>query len=53
MVLSMVKPKRIHELCQKCFYSGLHMILEFQGYQSFLGASQCLTLKARANKQWK
>jgi hypothetical protein len=54
MVVSMVKPKWILELCcWKCFYSGLHMTLECRDTKlwpvSFLGASQCLsTLKGGA-----
>jgi hypothetical protein len=28
MVISMMKPKWILQLCPKCFYSGLHMTLE-------------------------
>jgi hypothetical protein len=28
MVVSMVKPKWILQLCWKCFYSELHMTLE-------------------------
>jgi hypothetical protein len=31
MVVSMVKPKQIFQLCWKCFYSGrLHMTLEYR-----------------------
>jgi hypothetical protein len=54
MVVSMVKPKWILELCcWKYFYSGLHMTLECRDTKlwpiSSLGASQCLsTLKGGA-----
>ncbi len=55
MVVSMLKPKCILQLCQKCFYSGLHMTLECRDTKTLASFwvhhdSQCPTLKGRANK---
>jgi hypothetical protein len=51
MVVSMPKPKCILQLCQKCFYSGIHMTLECRDTSFWVHHdSQCLTLKGRANK---
>jgi hypothetical protein len=57
MLISMVKPKWILQLCWKCFYSGLHMTLECRDTKLW-PVSGCYhnvsTLKGRVNKfYWK
>jgi hypothetical protein len=45
VVVSMVKPKWILQLCWKCFYSGLHMTLECRDTKLwFLSGRDCITM---------
>jgi hypothetical protein len=50
MVVTMVKPKQILQVCQKCSYSGLHMTLECRDTKLWL-ISRCITMSVLSSEQ--